>query len=522
MFVVSETFLIASKFICREEIRPCRASMSLIQLSNELLSHIVDYIIPEEFEAVILTCRRLCTIATRYKTIRATYHTVEPGKGKHPSALLLDIWQNSGAARWVKTAKFHIPPFVDNDPIPMYRRPETRRDLELAIHDLATVPSTSLEPLLPESEHVILHSVSEEFSSGGIFALLLTMFQNVETLKFNAASADQYYGLAQLFSSSFDALRSITNPKRVQLHQSDSKSPKLPLGNLKNVYLIGEDPALWPVLHILLCELLGLPSLKKVSVRQDFSRYLLFFPNFTDLYGIEELEILCPFSLHHNFSRLWIDIFPQTPCLRRFTHSFEPETGRWVGSRTSGIRHWPVDILIQSLTANVQSTLEELSLTICARSWDHDITHAGTGSLRDLMHLRSLEVSADLLLSEKGGLVPHSHFSEERVMQELPPPGEQPSGAPHALESLPSNLQELRLVFEGGFGRAREFQTMFAGVHKFKRLLLPKLAKVTLCYSHKMDVIVERIANDLRTADVEVTVDLQEQPRPLHECMNAM
>ena len=134
--------------------------------------------------------------------------------------------------------------------------------------------------------------------------------------------------------------------------------------------------------------------------------------------------------------------------------------------------------------------------------------------MRVFRHLRFLELSADLLLGEtstKGrwDLIP------EGIVQELPPPRRLPSGTPQALKSLPAKLQELRLVFDGGFERASAFQTMFAGLHRTKPRLLPKLAKVTLCYSQRMDVVVEAIAEDLRAAGVEVTMDLQEEPRSL-------
>ena len=109
----------------------------------------------------------------------------------------------------------------------------------------------------------------------------------------------------------------------------------------------------------------------------------------------------------------------------------------------------------------------------------------------------------------------------ESNAQEPPQRRRWSSRTPQALKSLPANLTELRLVFEGGFQRTNALRRMFAGLSKVKRRLLPNLANVTLSYSQQMDEIVKVIAEDLKAADVKVTMDLQEQPRPLHLTMKA-
>ena len=60
---------------------------------------------------------------------------------------------------------------------------------------------------------------------------------------------------------------------------------------------------------------------------------------------------------------------------------------------------------------------------------------------------------------------------------------------------------------------------MFAGLHNIKQAMLPDLAKVALCFSQATDV--ESIAQDLRAAEIEVVLDIQEQPGPSHHSLDA-
>ena len=104
--------------------------------------------------------------------------------------------------------------------------------------------------------------------------------------------------------------------------------------------------------------------------------------------------------------------------------------------------------------------------------------------------------------------------SHEGSVQDLPPPKRLPREIPQALKSLPAGLRELRLVFDEGHKRIGEIQTMFSGLHKVKKRMLPYLTKVTLCFSEETDV--KPVADDLRAAEVAIVlVDMQRDPRPL-------
>ena len=334
--------------------------MSLLQLSDELLDRIADLIIPEQFEVISLTCRRLFIMATKYKVIRDRYHIVEPGRWEHPTTLLLDIWRNPVAARWVRVAKFQLPSTHDIHLSFIFEplEDEAWRDVKLAIDalvsqysfltDTAYGPTSMIASPLRRCGLGILNEIDEYARTEAIYAFLLLLFPNVGTLELNYPPLSTSLATSEWLILALNSLHPSTGINNPPHGHCKYSCPSLPRATLHTVRSIGGKFGTWRQ-RDLLFPLLDLPSVKKFSVQQLFPHGCThIFPETGVQYNIEELEILASEPLNNDTHHRWDLVFCQTPRLRNFTLSHELRPNVNPINNSVSQRHWPVDLMIKA------------------------------------------------------------------------------------------------------------------------------------------------------------------------------
>ena len=526
---------------CQHDKQP--HSMTLLQLPNEILYHIVDDIIPEEFESITLTCRRLHDIAVTYNTVRETYNTIDVGKSQHPITLLLDIWQTPVIARWARVARFRFPDLTNPENSQHRLDDSTRRRFEIAVGDLVLQFGFRIDAardfLLVDGHPVFLEDNAEVTLHEWVYAFLMLLMPNLGVLEFDDSLMGAESPCSDWLSYALTVFRTTPGAHGQLLRDfadSDPWDPQVGPHTVRFIWNQRSSNDLCKIMN----GALDLPSLKKVSI-QHLHRLGYDFGSLCRgiHHSFEELEIL-GFGLIPSYPvDDWDAIICCIPRLRRLTISVNLPGQK---------ERWRVQSLLEGFQARPRTPLEGLSLTMGSESWPEDISHTGVELLRQFRDLQFLEISADLLLGlrkapvkvkppktpkpkqiYRSPIVTRGLKKEEQLSSlprpSSPPPPSPPSESssmttPQAICSLPFNLSELRLIFEKGFPRSSMLRAMFSGLNSVKRDLLPGLTKVTLCYSQQSEEEVAIIAEDLRAADVEVVMKLQERPTALYQRRN--
>lgn len=458
--------------------------MALARLPNEVIEQIITHVIPEGFESVALTCRKLYTLCIsfikRYNTLRSQFqHFTYYEKMSDPSFnirssfdLITRIAVEPVVARYIVDADFKIDSFFKRGR-PREFNPDVQNDCADAVRNLLA-DSTYLEAVgLDASE--FYNTIEEDFKakrySQHAAAFLLTLLPNVKMLRL-----PKQWKPLDATDKLIDAL----------VRRAKQSSQHLPADrpSLAQVSKFGPSVSLGPQER---CDLawaspfLALPHMRSfrgpscVATSSDFGHDYTSSSKAPYHAGLGPSTLVAVHLVSCCISPAGIACFiAHTPCLRTLRYSHCTKEGVDAD--------WDICGFVTAIERTAGAHLEELSVSI--RELRGEIA-PGKPSMRGFRRLRKLELPIEVAVCNitaaaasrvatpiesrmvEGGLMDHNNELDDAETFSIG-------------DLVPSSVAQLSLISAGTAQHAMALEVMFRDFSPRKDEMVLKLKEIHL------------------------------------------
>ncbi|KAL8740495.1 MAG: hypothetical protein Q9190_006812 [Brigantiaea leucoxantha] len=489
--------------------------MALIGLPNELLERIIIHTLPEGFESVTLTCKKIYTVCVpfleRHNTLRLQFcrFAYSPGDPKNlDPAHITCAWDLiARIAAEPVVARYIRHPDFDRDSRFILRRHwqfEPEDDIPAEVNTLF-VDSTHLkEAKLDGHEYhaTIIRDLQGLRYSQEAATFLLTLLPNVETLKLPRAWLPNSPS-----SKLLDVIVEKTRHSQSLLWNTPSLCQTTVLDT--NHSAAANDP--FDLAHA--CPFLALPHMRTFRgtscvATRDTSSYCSIDPS-KGLYLSSFGETLVAVHLRSSC----IDEVGITAFLKYTTHLrtlvYSHSTKGYSYARTEVV-DWNLCKFVMAIEQAVAGHLEELGISI------DELTGSitpGTVSLRGFQRLRKLELPLELFTCTIAAAATPRMSNKSSVLSNISSESQQSDdGVTRIGDLLPASVSELSLRSEGWVDHPKALEEMFQDFATLKEAALPALKNMQLSCIDSADEAYKKQCDKLSTEMEKAGVHLKLVP----------
>ncbi|KAI4157239.1 MAG: hypothetical protein LQ342_008453 [Letrouitia transgressa] len=468
--------------------------MSLTGLPNELLEHVIIHTLPEGFECLILTCKKIYTICVpfleHHNALRSQFHrfAYNPGDPKNLDHghitcawdLIARIATEPVVARYIRHPDFGWDSrfilrrhwqFEPEDDIPA--------ELNTFFADSAHLKEAKLD--WHQYHATIIGDLQAPRYSQQAACFLLTLLPNVETLRLPRT---------WLPDSASGKLLDVIIKKTKNSQSLPWNTPSLYRTNILDT---NQSPAATDLFDLAYaCPFLALPHIRTfwgtscAAIRDTHPSKGLYPGSFGEALVAVHLLSSC------------IDEVGITAFLKYTTHLrtlvYSHSTKGYHDAHTQ-ITDWNSCKFVMAIERAVASHLEELSISI--RELTGSLT-PGTVSLRGFQRLRKLELPLELLACNIAAAATPRLSKESSVLSNISSESQQSNdGVARIGDLLPASVSEISLRSDGRLDHAKALEEMFQEFAALKEAALPALKNMQLSCINGADEEYKKRCNKL-------------------------